>query len=90
MTPPLRIPAFPSAKIARIVIKESAVVEGSGSDTGAQAAVRIAEPGGPPAMVEAGRAQEELRMLYAGFGTGMLIAFVFLVYVVLAFAHLFP
>jgi len=34
--------------------------------------------------------REQLRMLLFGFGTGMLIAFVFLIYVIMAFAHWFP
>jgi hypothetical protein len=36
------------------------------------------------------RYREELRMLVLGFGTGILIAFLFLVYIVLAFSGVLP
>ncbi|HLJ68304.1 MAG TPA: hypothetical protein VKX16_13175 [Chloroflexota bacterium] len=39
---------------------------------------------------ESERKAEEMRMLLLGFGTGLTIAFVFLLYVVLAYGKLFP
>jgi hypothetical protein len=36
------------------------------------------------------RYREELRMLMLGFGTGILIAFIFLIYIVLAFSGVLP
>ena len=36
------------------------------------------------------REDEEMRMLLLGFGTGILIAFIFLIYIVIAFAGVLP
>lgn len=44
----------------------------------------------PLAPVEMPREREELRLLFLGFGTGITIALIFLVYVVLEFAHALP
>jgi hypothetical protein len=44
----------------------------------------------PPIPGEAARRAEEMRMLLLGFGTGLSIAFIFLIYVVFAYAHWLP
>lgn len=44
----------------------------------------------PPIPTEGARQNEELRMLFMGFGTGLLIAGVFLVYIVFAYANWLP
>lgn len=44
----------------------------------------------PVIQTEAARSQEELRMLLLGFGTGITIGLVFLVYIVLAYANWLP
>ena len=44
----------------------------------------------PPIPTEDARQHEELRMLFTGFGTGLLIAGVFLVYIVFAYANWLP
>ena len=43
-----------------------------------------------PIQDEEAREHEEMRMLLLGFGTGILIAFVFLIYIVIAFAGVLP
>jgi hypothetical protein len=43
-----------------------------------------------PVQDEASREREELRMLAVGFGTGILIAFLFLIYIVLSFSGVMP
>lgn len=42
------------------------------------------------AFEQATRPHEELRMLYIGFGTGVLVGIVFLLYIMAATAHLLP
>jgi hypothetical protein len=44
----------------------------------------------PPIPTEAARQSEELRMLFFGFGTGLTIAAVFLVYLVFTYANWLP
>jgi hypothetical protein len=52
------------------------------------AATRVEEEA--PIQDEAGRYHEEIRMLVVGFGTGLLIAFIFLIYIAIAFAGVLP
>ena len=44
----------------------------------------------PPIPTEAARRSEELQMLFLGFGTGLTIAGVFLIYLVFAYAKWLP
>jgi hypothetical protein len=43
-----------------------------------------------PIQDETARHREEIRMLVVGFGTGILIAIIFLVYIAIAFAGVLP
>ncbi|MGI8824179.1 MAG: hypothetical protein ACR2JC_00770 [Chloroflexota bacterium] len=42
------------------------------------------------AFEQASRPNEELRMLFIGFGTGMSVGLIFLIYIIAASAHVLP
>ena len=60
------------------------------SRQGLQTSPQAVEADQPLVQDEAAREHEEMRMLMLGFATGMLIAAVFLVYIVIAFAGVLP
>jgi hypothetical protein len=44
----------------------------------------------PDTQDAAGRHREEMRMLFLGFGTGITVALIFLVYIVIAYSGVLP